>query len=231
MTPLQVGTGAVLATIGTDIELVLRAARQAPAAQRRQLEAFIARTFAAHYGARLRQFMPCLLGGYAADGQLQAAIGVRPAESGALFLERYLDEPLEQHIAALSGAGLVPRGQIVEVGNLATLGAGQARLLIVAITELLASAGFRWVAFTGTHLLLNSFRRLGVGLLNLGPADGQRLGAALADWGSYYATEPQVMVGDLQATDQALRAAGVYQRLGYRPSHGQGGEVAHVVCG
>ena len=232
MAPLQAGRDDFLATVGTNAELALHVAMQEPCtSRRRQLENFIGERFAAHYGARVRHFMPCLLGLYDQEQQLQAALGVRCGQSAPLFLERYLDAPVEQRIAELGGGGLPPRGRIAEVGNLAALGGGHARLLIVSLTELLATAGFRWVAFTGTPLLLNSFQRLGLSLLHLGPADGQRLGTELADWGSYYATQPQVMVGDVLAAHQRLQALGIYRRLGYQPRHGLDGELAHVACG
>lgn len=232
MAPLRDGCDEFLATIGCDERLALYMAMQEPCTKRRkQLETFIEQRFAEHYAARVRHFMPCLLGLHADDGTLQAALGVRCARQGALFLERYLDEPVEQRIAALSGGALPARGQIAEVGNLAALGAGHARLLIVALTELLAVAGFRWVAFTGTPLLLNSFHRLGLSPLHLGAADPQRMGDELADWGSYYATGPQVMVGDILAGHRRLQALGVYRRLGYQARHELHEELAHVACG
>lgn len=232
MAPLQAGRDDFLATIGTHTELALHLAMQEPCTtRRRQLENFIGERFAEHYGARVRHFMPCLLGLYDGAQQLQAALGVRCGQQGALFLERYLDVPVEQRIAELGGGSLPARGRIAEVGNLASLGGGNARLLIVALTELLATAGFRWVAFTGTPLLLNSFQRLGLSLLHLGPADGQRLGAELADWGSYYVTQPQVMVGDVLAAHQRLQALGIYRQLGYQSRHALDGEIAHVACG
>ena len=232
MAPLQAARDDNLATIGTSTELTLRLAVQESCTNRRkQLENFIAGRFAEQYGARLRHFMPCLLGLYDGAQQLQAALGVRCGQQGALFLEHYLDAPVEQCIAAHAAIALPSRGRIAEVGNLAAIGAGHARLLIVALTDLLAAAGFRWVAFTGTPLLLNSFQRLGLSLLHLGPADGQRLGAELADWGSYYATGPQVMVGDVLATHQRLLALGIYRRLGYQSRHALEGEFAHVACG
>lgn len=232
MAPLRDASEAVLATVGQSEQLALYMAMQEPCTVRRQqLEQFIGARFAAQYGARIRHFMPCLLGLHDEAQQLQAALGVRCGQSGPLFLEQYLDAPIEQRIAEAGSTSLPRRGRIAEVGNLAAIGAGHARLMIVALTDLLVTAGFRWVAFTGTLLLLNSFQRLGLNLLNLGPADGRRLGDDLADWGSYYATCPQVMVGDLLATHQRLQALGIYRRLGYSAGHAMHGEFAHVACG
>ncbi len=229
---LRDGQNDCLATVGKDAELALYMAMQESDSDRRQhLEHFIGERFAEHYGARVRHFMPCLLGLYDAEQQLQAALGVRCGQQGPLFLERYLDVPVEQRIAELSGGSQPSRGQIAEVGNLASLAAGHARLMIVALTDQLATAGFRWVAFTGTLLLLNSFQRLGLNLLHLGPADGARMGDELGDWGSYYATNPQVMVGDVRACHQRLQSMGIYRRLGYQSHRPLDGEFAHVACG
>ena len=233
MAPLRDGQDDFLAHIGTEAELALHMATLDPAAaeRRQQLEHFISSRFAEQYGARLRHFMPCLLGLYDPAQQLQAALGIRCGQQGPLFLEQYLDVPLEQRIAQLCGGSPPARGVIAEVGNLAACEAGSARLLIVALTDLLARAGCRWVAFTGTPLLLNSFQRLGLSPLHLGAADGQRLGDELADWGSYYATRPQVMVGDVLAGHQRLQALGVYRRLGYRSCHSLDEGGANVACG
>lgn len=223
---------AFLATIGTDGQMAMHIAMTAPRSlQRALMEDFIHRCFAGHYGANIRHFMPCLLGLQDASGCIQAALGVRCGKQSGLFLERYLDQPVEQCIAGLAGGDAPARGRIAEVGNLAASHAGQARLLIVALTDLLARAGFRWVAFTGTPLLINSFRRLGLAPLQLGPADPARIGEELADWGSYYATSPQVMVGDILAGHQRLQALGIYHRLGYRPANWAEGEQARVACG
>lgn len=208
-----------LACIGHDPSLSLYLLKQNPCTKRRgELENFIRVRFAEHYGAKIQHFMPCLLGLEDQVGQLQAAVGVRGAEADELFLERYLGRPIEQEITARNGRYL-QRREVVEVGNLAAVGAGHARLLIVALTDVLVALGFRWVAFTGTSTLLNSFQRLGLSPLSLGMADPACVGDELSAWGSYYATRPQVMVGDIYAGHQRLQAAGVYRRLGYQSLH------------
>lgn len=100
------------------------------------------------------------------------------------------------------------REGIVEVGNLAAHGAGTARLLIIALTRILAAEGLRWVCFTGTPALINSFRRLGLDPLTLGPADPHRMGAELPEWGSYYDAGPLVMAGEIRGGDRTLAGAG-----------------------
>lgn len=175
-------------------------------------EAFIRERFFARYGADVRHFMPTLLQLETADGTLQSAVGMRGAASGTLFLERYLDRPVEVEIAARF-AVRPRRDRIVEVGNLAARGAGHARLLIVSLTELLLADGFEWVVFTGTPEVLNSFRRLDLVPLAIAPADPARMGEELADWGTYYASRPQVMAGDIRGGHARLMAGGSCRRL------------------
>lgn len=163
---------------------------------RRAVEAYIQRRFSEQHEARVTQFMPSLLGLQAADGILHGAVGLRGAGEGALFLEQYLDGPIEQAIEPLFGSRIV-RDEIVEVGNLAADGRGTARRLIVELSSWLARGGFRWVTFTGTPALLNSFQRLGLPLTRIASADPARVGAQRSAWGRYYDLRPQVMVGEI----------------------------------
>ena len=198
------------------------------AARRAAVQDFIRDRFAAHYQADVRHFMPCLFGLEADDGSLHGAVGCRSAATQALFLEHYLDEPIEDLIAARVGTS-VERADVVEVGNLAARGAGMSRLLIVALTRLLATEGVRWVGFTGTPALINSFRRLGIALHGLAPADPRRLGVDRdqwrAEWGTYYDAGPQVMVAEVPGADRTLATAGTYRQFGASM------EAAHGLCG
>lgn len=204
--------------IGRDPTLTLRALTRRDAEGRREAaEAFVRERFAARYGASVRQFMPALLQLEDDSGRIHGAVGLRDAAEEPLFLERYLDRPVEAELADRLGS-VVERARIVEVGNLAARGLAHARLLIVALADLLVAHGFDWVVFTGTPEVLNSFRRLHLSPLPLGEANGARMGDELRDWGSYYDSHPQVMAGDIRAGHQRLVSQGAYQRLGFRGS-------------
>jgi len=218
----------VLARIGREPSLCLQLAQADAGERRTALEGFIQQRFAEHYQARVRHFMPCLLGLHGDNGEVHGAVGLRSARRRPLFLERYLDEPIELAVARRSGRP-VPREEIVEVGNLAAFGNASARLLIVALTDLLVAQGFRWVVFTGTSALLNSFQRLALEPLPLGLADPARMGEELADWGSYYASRPQLMAGEILPGHQRLLQLGIYARLGYQPLF-DATEVPHAAC-
>lgn len=147
--------------------------------------------------------MPCLYGLEADDGSVHGAVGFRCAGDQVLFLERYLDVPIEQAIRLHCGR-VVSREELVEVGNLAAEGPGTARQLIVELTGLLAACRYRWVAFTATRMLANSFLRLGLVPCSIGCADGARMGDERAEWGRYYDGRPRLMVGEIRVGHRQL---------------------------
>lgn len=157
-------------------------------------EEFIAARFSRAFGARVKHFLPSLLGVRDRQSRLQAACGYGEAIAGDLFLEQYLDQPVEVALTAALGRP-VPRSRIIEVGNLAAVSAGLARELIPLLARHLHRRGYQWVTFTATRELRNSFRRLGLEPLALGPADPAHLPDRGANWGSYYRHDPQVMAG------------------------------------
>ena len=161
--------------------------------------------------------MPDLFGLHDAEQQLSAVCGARLAVEQPLFLEQYLDAPVEQIIARLAERPVV-RDEIVEVGNLASISAGSARMIIVIMTCLLAQRGLQWVVFTGAASLINSFHRLGLEPLRLCSADPSVLGEQRHDWGQYYAQRPQVFAGSIQLGYRQLCERGIPQRLGLRSS-------------
>lgn len=165
-------------------------------ARRSGLERFIADSFARVYDARITHFADQLAGLPRADGSWAAGVGYTPAGSTPLFIEQYLDSPVEDAIAGHLGVS-VDRAQVVEVGNLAATAPGAARRLIVRMTALLHRLEYTWVVFTSTRALLNSFARLNMKPIVLGAADPERLAGGVGPWGSYYASEPQVMAGSI----------------------------------
>ncbi len=164
---------------------------------RAEIEAFIAATFLKNYGARIAHFNDTLVGSRDHDGNWTAALGYSLAGAHPLFLEHYLDAPVEAEIGARLGHPVAREG-VVEVGNLAALHPGAARALIVGSTTMLHELGLRYVTFTATTSLLNSFGRLQLRPQVLALADPARLPVDGGQWGSYYDTHPQVMFGDIQ---------------------------------
>lgn len=165
-------------------------------AQRAEVEQFIRAVYAERFGAVLRRFAPQLVSLRDADGRITAAAGYRGAGREALFLERYLDEPVQDALARHAGEAPT-RAHVVEVGHLAAARAGEGRRLILRLGPHLAAQGYQWVVSTLTEELRALFVRIGVTPLALGGAAATALGPEAADWGDYYAHHPVVLAGHL----------------------------------
>jgi hypothetical protein len=164
---------------------------------RPRVEEFIRRVYDERYGARVRQFAPVLVSLRDAadpDAPVLAAAGYRVATQ-PLFLEHYLDVPIEHALAV--EAARPPRERIVEVGHLAAVRAGEGRRLILRLAQHLAGLQVEWVVSTLTEELRHLFTRMGVVPRALGAADPARLGQAAHDWGRYYDHHPVVLAGHL----------------------------------
>lgn len=167
-------------------------------------EDFIADIYRERFNARLSEFPPHLVAYHDVDGELLAAVGLRYGNEGALFVERYLDEPIE-HALVHAGQSAARRERIAEAGNFATRTPGIARELIVQLAWLLHAADMDWVAFVATRQLRNAFDRLGLAPVELAVAQAARMGEQRLHWGSYYDTQPRVMCGNLAQGVEYLR--------------------------
>ncbi|MBI4938963.1 MAG: thermostable hemolysin [Nitrosomonadales bacterium] len=160
---------------------------------RAEVEQFIGEVFRQAYGAKIKRFKPCLMSLRDQDNKLVAACGFRSAAHEPLFLEAYLDQPIEAVLAERTGSP-VERGDIVEVGNLSVMEPGVARYLITAIVSRLHTTSKQWAVFTAVPLVRNAFTKTGLKPAMLGDADKSRLPAEeQAEWGSYYEQKPQIM--------------------------------------
>jgi hypothetical protein len=165
-------------------------------ADRAAVEAFISQCFAESFGCRIEAFMPRLFSLRNRDGDICGALGLRSANRN-LFLEQYLDTPIEKIIAAHAGAN-VARRTVVEVGHFSGAFPGAVRTMIGLLTERLHHEGIEWVAFTGTTDLRNAFFRLGLSPVDIQAATADRLPAEeRAAWGSYYDHAPRVLIGNV----------------------------------
>ena len=163
---------------------------------RAEIERFIAERFRKAYGAQISHFCAHLLGARSATGAWQAAAGYTPAGSGALYLEHYLDRPIEAVLSKVLGER-IQRERVVEVGNLVAAAGGCGRNFLLALGQHLATLEHRWVVFTATREVRNLLRRLSFPVHVLAPANPARLPDHGAAWGSYYAHDPNVMAGCL----------------------------------
>ena len=161
---------------------------------RETVSQFIRNRFIKDHDANLTHLMPRLFSLSKADGQMVAAFGLREAAVERLFMECYLDEPVEARIGRLAGRK-VSRAGIIEVGNLAA-DPGGARAMIALLTRHLHELDFEWVTFTGVARLRSAFRRLGLHPLEIAQATPDRLSETeRRAWGRYFESRPIVMAG------------------------------------
>lgn len=177
--------------------------REHVGADRSALEAFIRDRFAESFGARVEAFMPRLFGLHDANDALCGALGLRSAQC-RLFVEHYLDRPIEHALAAHAGRA-VERSTIVEVGHFSGVVPGTMRSMIRLLTARLHDEGFEWVVFTGTSALRNAFARLGLRPIRVHTAEIESLPEdARNAWGSYYDCAPWVLAGRIDDGYRAL---------------------------
>lgn len=159
-----------------------------------ETSSYIRDSFQRAYGATLPHLMPRLFSLRDDKQRIIAAFGLREARRERLFMETYLDHPVEDVIAQRTGCA-VNRASIMEVGNLAT-SAGGARAMISVLTCYLHQHGFEWITFTGVATLRAAFHRLGMLPFALAEAAPGRLTERERQaWGDYFAARPMVMGG------------------------------------
>lgn len=167
----------------------------------------VRREFQRCYDARVSTLAPELLELIDESDEPCAVVGLRMAQRGPLFLERYLSAPIEQVLCEKAGGRTIARESICELGNLAV---GRARLatpFFQAVMLWLLSRSVEWIAFTGTEPVHHVFRQMGLVPRVLGHADAEALGPSADDWGNYYEHTPRVAAGPVAEGLSALEPA------------------------
>jgi len=164
-------------------------------------EALIEDVYAEAFGAKIKTAYPNLFALTGRSGAVIAAAGFRWAGSVTLFLERYLRAPIEV-LASDAFDTPVARESIVEIGSLASRGAG-ASLLFAALAAYLHAQGAAVAAATLTRKLLRTFEAVGMHTQVLARASEAHAGAS-GDWGAYYAHDPSVVIGRVARGRDAL---------------------------
>ncbi|MEO8308604.1 MAG: thermostable hemolysin [Pseudomonadota bacterium] len=145
-----------------------------------------------------------------------AALGYRRAEAGPLFLERYLDVPVEEALLQRVGARL-GRDRIVEIGCLA---ANSPPAMIELWTQVAAELHAQAEIATAvlSRPLCSMLTRIGIRLFTLAPASAQRLGSEATQWGNYYSTDPMVCAAYLGDARKCLSKFGSRRRIRKQPA-------------
>lgn len=160
------------------------------------MERYVRRAFWRVHRASVRSFSPTLLTLRDRQGRITGVAGIRAAAEEPLYLEQYLDAPVEAVLGTRTGHW-VARDSVVEIGSLACASALSACGLLRSLPQWLYEEGFDWVVFTATRRVRDLVRIFDAPLLELCPATLQRVAASADDWGHYYEADPRVMAGYL----------------------------------
>jgi len=161
---------------------------------RAHVEGFIEQVYAHRFGSVIARHYPTLMNVHDQHGRVVAAVGMRSAADEPLFLERYLDQPVESVLAG-AGQAAIGRQAIVEIGNLASTSRGASVFLFVTLAAYLRQQQLTYAVVTGTKALRRSFALFGFDFVELGTASPDALPDRGASWGSYYTRDPKVLGG------------------------------------
>lgn len=133
-----------------------------------------------------------------------AALGFRFANQGPLFLEAYLDQPVD-HLLSDRFERPIGRGDIVEIGAHASE-TSRATVALWARTAQHLDGKAEFAVAVMTAPLRAMFDRLGIAISELATADPARLPCGGRNWGHYYANSPMVCTGLIAPARQRLAA-------------------------
>ncbi|WP_100642863.1 thermostable hemolysin [Alteromonas facilis] len=174
---------------------------------REEAEHFIQEGFKRAYNATVSVTMPWILA--INNGAFKAALGIRPA-TDTLFLEQYLDNPVEQYLASTRQ---IQRSHIAEIGHLYSNSNKFTLPLFLTTAVSLFTNEYKYMVFSATEHVLQLISRAGIPHTFLSNADPARLNTASDNWGSYYDTKPKVVAVSLLDVMAVVNNHPLYARM------------------
>lgn len=195
--------------VGKNLDRILRSAPASISlslkshANRPEVERLIEDVYSRVYGGSIKEHYPILLSACDDAGRVMAAVGLRDADREPLFLERYLNAPIQTVMTSVFGKD-IDRRHIVEIGNLVSLHSGVSIHVFGAVAICLKQLGYTHAAVTATSSLHRSLIRLGIAACVVADADAERLADKGANWGTYYECKPKILVASVDAATTAF---------------------------
>jgi hypothetical protein len=162
---------------------------------RASLESRIRSGFGMHFDACIEGFMPSFVHYRHASGAT-GVLGIRRAADEPLFLESYLNVPVESIIAEVTGTS-PGRDRIAEVGQFVVDDRDIVGSFFRDLVPFLIENEFDWVCFTGTDRIRALLARIGFHGLPIARAEKTRVCHSADRWGRYYDFDPIVILGKL----------------------------------
>lgn len=171
--------------------------------RRTEVEEFSRNIYRKFYGAELIAFPKEFIAITYKTKGLMSCLGMNYAENSPLFLEQYLDAPIEEELTAITGSN-VKREEIVEIGTLAVRSRSTCRMIISALAGLLVKRRKKYLVFTAVKTLRNTLSHLEVPFTTMTTASAERV-KDNSRWGNYYYDAPQVIFVDIDSCTSALK--------------------------
>ncbi len=153
-----------------------------------------------------------------------STVGLANAADKTLYLEQYLDSPLEEHLSGLFQRK-IERHQIIEIGNMASI-KGMGRLMVLTMMKYIEVNHIDYMVFTATPALLTIMYKLGLCPVSLALADPDKLTDTDTNWGHYYDDKPVVVAGKASTALEQLKRCPetreLFNQLPTPPVHIQG---------
>lgn len=170
---------------------------------RTKVEEFIKGIFFKHHQATLKAFMPTLLSSRDAFGNIQCTVGIRNLNKQSVFLEQYLNEPIEKLISDIAEQE-ISRTSIAEVGNLACGSSVNSKNIIIMLVHHFFYQNKTWAVCTGTTMIQMILNKLGISYHYIDRANPERLAEDRDCWGTYYENNPCVLAVNVNSAMQVL---------------------------
>ncbi len=163
---------------------------------------FTSSTYRSKLDCKLSSFYPRLNVLEGTDG-IESVCGLREAGKETLFLEQYLDRPVETLIG--DAFNEVSRTEIVEIGGFASVSRIAALHLMGLTAVALREEGYRYVVCTANRSIRCCLHKLGIRFEELAVASSNDLsGVGKDEWGRYYETAPLVLAGSITEGAQVI---------------------------
>ena len=171
--------------LGSSLRL---AAAESGSSERAELESFVGDAFVRKHDATVTSFMPTLLSFRDPAGALRGVVGLRGAGDQPLYLEQYLDQPVESAIASACAAR--SRREVVEVGNLAGANCRTAVRMVALLPAHLLAHHYQWIVFTATSAVREILLGFGAPLIELARAEPRASRAGIRPVGQVLRDRP-----------------------------------------
>lgn len=127
------------------------------------------------------------------NNHICATIGICAAESGPLFLEKYLKYPVEQEIGMCFKTA-IRRESIVEAGNVISSWRGNNQLLFILLLDLLLRSDREWLTLFSNKEIDPVLKKINFTTIPLSQATVKMFADGKEQWGSYFHVAPRIVV-------------------------------------